>query len=101
MFGNKKLKAENNRLQALVEICGDELRKVRGSLWHFYSTYRFTDSDFNKFGNNLQGMQKEARQRMACALGRKIIKELKADEIIENGVLVGYKIDVEARKKEL
>lgn len=65
-----------------------------------FATYKFTESDFNKFGNNHQGMEKEAKQRMACALGRRIVKDLGATEIVEDGKLLGYRIDVEVRKKE-
>lgn len=65
-----------------------------------FATYKFTESDFNKFGNNHQGMEKEAKQRMACALGRRIIKDLGATEIVEDGVLAGYRIDVEIRKAQ-
>ena len=100
MFGRKKLKLENQRLLAMVEIYEDERAEVQRSLHQFFSTYKFTESDFNKFGNNLIGMQKEAKQRLACALGRRIIRDLGAEEIIENGVLVGYKVCVEVRKKE-
>ena len=44
-------------------------------------------------------MEKEAKQRMACALGRRIVKELGATEIVEDGVLAGFRIDIEAKKK--
>lgn len=63
-----------------------------------FATYKFTESDFIKFGDNHLGMEKEARQRIACALGRRIIKDLGATEIVEDGKLIGYRIDVEVRR---
>lgn len=43
-------------------------------------------------------MMKNAKQVIACALGRRILRDLGADEIIDNGALQGYSITIEVRK---
>lgn len=74
------------------------LADLKCSTKHIWATYKFSESDFNKFGPDHRAMEREARQRMACALGRRIVKELGATELIEKGVLIGYKIEVDVRK---
>lgn len=74
------------------------LADLKCSTKHLWATYKFSESDFNKFGPDHRAMEREARQRMACALGRRIVKELGATELIEKGVLIGYKIEVDVRK---
>ena len=96
MFGRKKLKLEIERLNTIIEVYQQELKDQRGI--PFRSSYRFTESDFRRHGNNQLGMEKEAKQRMACALGRRIVKFLDADEIVEDGKLSGFKIQVFVRK---
>ena len=85
-----------DNLKNALEVSAHEWRQ---SIKYCHASYRFTESDISKFGNNHQGMEKEAKQRMACALGRRIVKELGATEIIEDGVLAGFRIDIEAKKK--
>lgn len=64
----------------------------------FHVAYTFSDHDLQKYGNDRQGMQKNALNTMSAALGRKIVRVLKPEEVVDGGVLVGYKIDIEALK---
>ena len=80
----------------------DRLQKTRMTLASasrtFHVAYTFSDHDLMKYGNDKQGMQKNALNTMSAALGRKIVRVLKPEEVVAGGVLVGYKIDVEALK---
>ena len=105
MFGIKRLKERIRDLElALADAQADHERALtllneKSSGTHAFSAnYTITESDINKYGNDHQGMEKNAKLRMAGHLGRQIIKHLGADEIIEDGILIGYKIRVEARK---
>lgn len=66
----------------------------------FHVAYTFSDHDLQKYGNDRQGMQKNALNTMSAALGRKIVRVLKPEEVVNGGVLIGYKIDVEALKTQ-
>lgn len=93
--------AEKQRDAKAAEISYQNARAdLKRSTKHLWATYKFSESDFNKFGPDHRAMEREARQRMACALGRRIVKELGATEVIEKGVLIGYKIEVDVRKRE-
>lgn len=105
---NRKLKAEIADLKERLEVCekigADYRNKLmdmyaeKQSAGRFHSAYTFSDHDFQRYGNDRQGMQKNAIRVMSEALGRRIVRNLKAEEVIEDGVLVGYRIAVEARK---
>lgn len=57
--------------------------------------YHITESDLNK---KPVRMAREARERIEWTIGRKVVKEMGLDEIVEGGVLTGYKIEIETRK---
>ena len=92
------------RLEICEKIGADYRNKLmdmyaeKQSAGRFHSAYTFSDHDFERYGNDKQGMQKNALRMMSEAIGRRIVRYLKPEEVIEDGVLVGYRIDVEARK---
>lgn len=92
------------RLEVCEKIGADYRNKLmdmyaeKQSAGRFHSAYTFSDHDFERYGNDKQGMQKNAIRMMSEAIGRRIVRYLKPEEVIEDGVLVGYKIEVEARK---
>ena len=95
----KKRAIEQEKKAKAVEIAyQNALADLKCSTKHLWATYKFSESDFNKFGPDHRAMEREARQRMACALGRRIVKELGATELIYKGVLIGYKIEVDVKK---
>lgn len=95
----KKARAQEKKAKDAEISYQNALADLKCSTKHLWATYKFSESDFNKFGPDHRAMEREARQRMACALGRRIVKELGATELIENGVLIGYKIEVDVRKR--
>ena len=105
---NRKLKAEIADLKERLEVCEKIGVDYRNKLMDMYAerqrsetfsvAYTLSDHDFQRYGNDRQGMQKNAIRVMSEALGRRIVRNLKAEEVIEDGVLVGYRIEVEARK---
>lgn len=92
------------RLEVCEKIGADYRNKLmdmyaeKQSAGRFHSAYTFSDHDFERYGNDKQGMQKNALRMMSEAIGRRIVRYLKPEEVIEDGVLVGYRIEVEARK---
>lgn len=94
----KKARAQEKKAKDAEISYQNALAELKCSTKHIWATYKFSESDFNKFGPDHRAMEREARQRMACALGRRIVKELGATELIEKGVLIGYKIEVDVRK---
>lgn len=86
-------KASENYRNKMLDMYAE--RQQEGK---FFATYTFSDHDFQRYGNDKQGMQKNAVRVMSEAIGRKIVRHFKPDEIVEDGVLVGYRIEVEARK---
>lgn len=105
---NRKLKAEIADLKQRLSACEVfskeyrdkmlDLYAERQDLEKFHATYTFSDHDFQRYGNDKQGMKKNALRMMSEALGRRIARNLKPDEVVEDGIIVGYKIEVEARK---
>ena len=95
----KKARAQEKKAKDAEISYQNALADLKCSTKHLWATYKFSESDFNKFGPDHRAMEREARQRMACALGRRIVKELGATELIEKGVLIGYKIEVDVRKR--
>lgn len=59
--------------------------------------YRFSDSDFNKTEAK---MTRDARERLTGAIGRRVVKTVGLDEIVEAGALVGYRGDFVVRKSQ-
>lgn len=57
--------------------------------------YHLTESDLNK---KPVRMARGARERIEGTIGRKVVKEMGLDEIVEGGVLAGYKLEIEVRK---
>ena len=102
IFGRatKKARAKEKKAKDAEISYQNALADLKCSTKHLWATYNFSDSDFYKFGPDHRAMEREARQRMACALGRRIVKELGATELIEKGVLIGYKIEVDVRKRK-
>ena len=96
----KKARAREKKAKDAEISYQNALADLKCSTKHLWATYKFSESDFNKFGPDHRAMEREARQRMACALGRRIVKELGATELIEKGVLIGYKIEVDVRKRK-
>lgn len=94
----KKARTQEKKAKDAEISYQNALADLKCSTKHLWATYKFSESDFNKFGPDHRAMEREARQRMACALGRRIVKELGATELIEKGVLIGYKIEVDVRK---
>lgn len=75
------------QLQSAKDAMG-EARKV-------WCTYRFSESDFTKTQSK---MIRDAKERVAGNIGRRIVKEVGLEEIVEDGVLVGYNIEVEIQR---
>lgn len=105
MFGRKKLKAEIKRLRELLQLSEKARAENYELLISYYNQlqeeksfsayYRLTDSDFNKKG---KVMKNDVFLRMAHYLGRKICNEVGIEEVVEDGVVVAYKIELKARK---
>lgn len=105
---NRKLKAEianlKDRLaasEAEGKACRDKLLDMyaeRQNEGYFHVAYTYSDHDFKRYGNDKQGMRKNAMRMMSEALGRRIVRELKAEEVTADGMVVGYTISVNARK---
>ncbi len=75
----------------------DEREKLDKTLLPFFATYRFSDTDLQK---GKRAMESEAISRMGANIGRRIIQKLGATEIVENGLLVGYSVEVDVRKRD-
>lgn len=97
-------KANNEAARAVLDAM-DELESARNTIREWQRSvhthrarYTFSDHDLQRYGNDKQGMMKNAKQVIACALGRRILRDLGADEIIDNGALQGYSITIEVRK---
>lgn len=60
-----------------------------------WCVYRFSESDYNKPEAK---MLRDARDRITATIGRRVVKEVGFEEIVEGGVLVGYKIEIEVKK---
>lgn len=108
MFGKiKKLKEEVSTLRHLLEETEGARKKCYDTMMDLYAKqqrlerfsvfYTLTDSDFVNFSQN-SARKRAAKQRMAMSLGNKIVKDMEIDEVVEDGVLVGYKIVVNAMK---
>ena len=63
----------------------------------FSVEYRFSDSDYNKEKSK---MLADAKNSTRNALGREITRFVGHEEIIENGLLVGYRLAAQVRKVE-
>lgn len=110
MFGKtKKLQEEVSTLRHLLETTEEARKKCYDTMMDLYAKeqrlerysvfYTLTESDFVNFRQD-SARKRAAKQRMALSLGNKIAKDMEIDEVIENGVLVGYRIVVDARKVE-
>lgn len=108
MFGKiKKLKEEVSTLRHLLEETEEARKKCYDTMMDLYAKqqhlerfsvfYTLTDSDFVNFSQD-SARKRAAKQRMAMSLGNKIVKDMEIDEVVEDGVLVGYKIVVNAMK---
>lgn len=105
---NSKLKKENRRLRELLAETQKQAEEYRTEMLRFYNrqkdlvpitvTYTLTESDYVNYHKE-SARRKVARQRMAMALASKITKTFDVEEVIEDGVLVGYKYEIEAQKK--
>lgn len=93
MFGIKKLKRRITELEAALEERDGALRKAA----HFSLTYTLTESDLIKHKQQT-ARKKDATERMACSLGYKILKRFPPHEIINDGVVVGYHVEIDARR---
>ena len=103
MFGRKKLKEEIERLQAVADYFSDEVRRLQGELDRcrlVSVTYTLTESDLIKHKQQ-SARKKAAVERMARVAGYKITKLFPPEEIVEGGVVVGYRLDVDVKKTEL
>lgn len=60
-----------------------------------WCTYRFSESDYVKPRGK---MVQDAKERVASNIGRRVVKEIGIDEVVEGGVLAGYKIEIEVKK---
>lgn len=104
---NSKLKKENRALREALELaqkeavsCRNELLIRMGSFsphLFFSVKYTLTDSDFVNYKQET-ARAKVARQRMAMSLGNKIAKVIEPEEVIEDGVLIGYKYSLQVRR---
>lgn len=74
----------------LLEIRQRETKKV-------LCTYRFSESDYVKPRGK---MVQDAKDRVAGYIGRRIVKEVGLEEMIEGGAMVGYKIEIDVRKPQ-
>jgi hypothetical protein len=90
MFGRKKLKKRIAELESQVSALNKSIEFMRP----ISAYYTLTPSDFNKFGNNHKGMEAEAKRRLAGFLARQIIKSIGATEVVQEGKLSGYKIEL-------
>ena len=61
----------------------------------FTAEYRFSDSDYNKERSK---MLADAKNSTRNALGREITRFVGHEEIIEDGLLVGYRLAAQVRK---
>ena len=105
MFGRKKLKQRLDEAGKLTEECREmrerldkEVDAWLGSAKSISAIYHITESDMAKFGKNNLAMEREAKHRLAGYLGRRILKELGAEEVVEDGLLVAYRIEIQARR---
>ena len=105
MFGKKKLKQRLDEAEKLTEECREMRERLDKEIeaWHsgakkISAIYHITESDTAKFGANNLAMEREAKHRLAGYLGRRILKELGVEEIGEDGLLLGYRIEIEARR---
>ena len=64
---------------------------------HFSLNYTLTESDLVKH-RQLTARKKEATQRMAASLGYRILRRFPPHDIIENGVIIGYHVEIDARR---
>ena len=60
-----------------------------------WCTYRFSESDYVKPRGK---MVQDAKERVAGYIGRRVVKEVGLEEMVEGGALVGYRIEIEVRK---
>lgn len=108
---NSKLKKEIRSLRDLVERSRNvaeayrretldayrKLQSLQDALMPVSVFYTLTDSDFVNYKQET-ARAKVARQRMAMALGNKIAKVIEPEEVIEDGVLIGYKYSLQVRR---
>lgn len=93
MFGIKKLKRRIAELEAALEEREGALRNTA----HFSLTYTLTESDLIKHKQQT-ARKKDATERMARSLGYKILNRFPPHEIINDGVVVGYHVEIDARR---
>lgn len=86
--GLDKIRGElKQHTEALIEK-----QETAQKVWCFY---RFSESDYNKPESK---MLRDAKERVTASIGRRIVKNVGIDEIVENGTLIGYKVEIEVKK---
>ena len=96
MFGIKKLKHENEQLKLINEKLQDRITALLlndAELRQFSISYTLTESDLITHKRQ-SARKKVALDRMARSLGYRILNTFKSTEVVKDGVVVGYKIDV-------
>lgn len=104
---NSKLKEEIRTLRDLLERSQKEAENYRQllmkySVWKRQETpltasYTLTESDYLNHTSD-SARKRIAKQRMALSLVNKIAKSLEPDEVVEDGMLVGYRYVLCVRK---
>lgn len=104
---NSKLKEEIRTLRDLLERSQKEAENFRQQLMKYSewkrqetpltASYTLTESDYLNHTSD-SARKRIAKQRMALSLVNKIAKSFEPDEMVEDGMLVGYRYVLCVRK---